>query len=282
MRTANAGLITLINGSSEFFIADLITITTVTNTVLRYTNADVSVIYSGNTFNPFVFERGSTKINIGTSVDSLDLTLHGGVANLVNGIPMPQFAQNGGFDGASVTLQRAYLSSWQASPTGALLMFAGVVSDTTPSRTEIKLTVKSDLELLNIQMPKNMYQAGCLHNVYDAGCGLVKSSWASNANINATSTTKILKCGLVQAAGYFDQGKVVFTSGKNAGVSRTVRAYTVGTLNLSLALPFTPSVGDTFTVYPGCNKTQATCTNKFNNVIHFRGYPYIPIPETAQ
>lgn len=282
MRTASAPLIALINGSNEFFIADLITITTVTNTVLRYTNADVEIVYASNTFLPFTFERGSTKLAIGTSVDSLELTIFGGVSNLVNGIPMPQFAQNGGFDGATVKLERAYLSSWQTAPVGALLMFSGDVSDTTPSRTEIMLTVKSDLELLNIQMPRNLYQAGCLHNVYNAGCGLVKAAWASNSSVNAISTTKQLNCALAQTGGYFDQGLLVFTSGANAGVSRTVRKYTTGVLNLALALPFTPAVGDTFTVYPGCDKTQSTCTAKFNNVIHFRGYPYIPVPESAQ
>jgi len=32
---------------------------------------------------------------------------------------------------------------------------------------------------------------------------------------------------------------------------------------------------------PGCDRTLATCTNVFNNTIHFGGFPYIPTPETA-
>ena len=39
--------------------------------------------------------------------------------------------------------------------------------------TEVQLTINSDLELLNVQMPRNIYQDQCLHTVYDAGCGLV-------------------------------------------------------------------------------------------------------------
>lgn len=36
------------------------------------------------------------------------------------------------------------------------------------------------------------------------------------------------------------------------------------------------SAGDAFTIYPGCDKQQSTCSAKFNNLIHFRGFPYVP------
>jgi hypothetical protein len=32
---------------------------------------------------------------------------------------------------------------------------------------------------------------------------------------------------------------------------------------------------------PGCDRTLATCTNAFNNAVHFAGFPYIPTPEIA-
>lgn len=281
MRTASPELTALINDSNEYRIADLVTITTVAGAVLRYTGADVPITFSGNTFTPFPFERGATRLTVGTQVDTLDLTLFGGVGDLIGGIPLPQFARNGGFDSATVTLRRAFLTAWDAAPTGALLMFTGNVSDALPARTSVKLTVKSDLELLNIRMPRNLYQAGCLHTVYDAGCGLSKASWAVNSSINSGSTATQFNCGLAQAAGYFDQGLIVFTSGANAGASRTVKQYTPGVILAALALQQAPSVGDTFTIYPGCDKTQATCTSKFSNVINFRGYPYVPIPETG-
>jgi uncharacterized phage protein (TIGR02218 family) len=47
-------------------------------------------------------------------------------------------------------------------------------------------------------------------------------------------------------------------------------------------LPLVPSAGDAFTAYPGCDKTQATCTTKFANLGAFRGFPFIPQPETAR
>ena len=38
----------------------------------------------------------------------------------------------------------------------------------------------------------------------------------------------------------------------------------------------TIDAGDGYSVVAGCDKTLATCKTKFNNVVNFRGYPYIP------
>ena len=46
-------------------------------------------------------------------------------------------------------------------------------------------------------------------------------------------------------------------------------------------LPFAPSAGDAFTVYAGCDHTQATCQGRFNNVAENRGFPYVPPPQMA-
>ena len=89
---------------------------------------------------------------------------------------------------------------------------------------------------------------------------------------------------LSQATGYFDLGTITFTSGVLSGLSRTVQSYIKGipgTATLLGGFPSAPATGDTFNIYPGCDKLQGTCTNKFNNLTNFRGYPYVPINETA-
>ncbi len=35
-------------------------------------------------------------------------------------------------------------------------------------------------------------------------------------------------------------------------------------------------IGDTFTVTAGCDKSLATCRDRFNNVANLRGFPFIP------
>lgn len=281
MKSASAPLIALLNGSQQFLMADLYTITLAGGSILRYTGADVAIAWGGNTFAAAPVSRGTVRETVGAEVSTLDLNLHFGLNDLVLGVPWPQFAQNGGLDGAAVLLEKAFLSDWVIAPVGALTRFTGRVSDVVPGRTGIALTVKSDLELLNVPMPRNLYQPSCMHTLYDGGCALTKAAFGVNSSTGAGSTSRQVLCGLAQAATYFDQGTITYTSGANSGISRTVRSYTPGVLNLSVPLPNTPSVGDTFTAYPGCDKTQSACTSKFNNKANFKGFPYVPVPESA-
>ena len=100
----------------------------------------------------------------------------------------------------------------------------------------------------------------------------------TNGLHNATFNTN-----LTQADGYFDQGQITFTSGANNGLSRLIKSFkhTSGAITLATPLPTAPAAADTFTALPGCDLSMATCTSKFSNLLHFRGTPFVPTPETA-
>ena len=52
------------------------------------------------------------------------------------------------------------------------------------------------------------------------------------------------------------------------------------TIVLSFPLVNAPAAGDTFTIYQGCDHTWTTCNAPFGNLANFRGYPFIPPPQT--
>lgn len=283
MKSASAALIALLD-SQQFLMADLYTFTLSDGTtILRYTNADGDLVVSGNTFTAMgpLLSRGNTTLKIGTEVDSLDVMLGTNVSVIQNGISIGHFAQQGGFDGARLKLERVFMGTWGDTSAGTLIMFVGRVSDVVVGRTVVDITVNSDLELLNIMLPRNTYQAGCIHTLFDSGCGIVKSSFAVSGNTTSNSSASQINCNLSNANGYFGLGTITYVSGQNNGTSRTIKSYSTGNLSLSLPFLFTPSTGDTFVAYPGCDKTVPTCTGTFNNVVNFRGYPFIPSPETA-
>ncbi len=58
-------------------------------------------------------------------------------------------------------------------------------------------------------------------------------------------------------------------------------SYPIAQINLWQALPYAPNPGDPFVIYPGCDKTVFSCARKFNNLINFGGFPFIPTEETA-
>lgn len=76
--------------------------------------------------------------------------------------------------------------------------------------------------------------------------------------------------------GYFDYGLITFDTGANAGLSMEVKAYTTGQIVLQLPMPHPVEVGDTYTLIAGCDKSMATCRDRFSNLVNFRGEPYLP------
>jgi uncharacterized phage protein (TIGR02218 family) len=148
------------------------------------------------------------------------------------------------------------------------------------TRFEAEVTVKSYLELLNVKVPRNAYAPGCSLNVYGPACGVSKASKTVTGTVAGSSGRAQLDSALAQADGYFDLGTLTITSGANAGLSRTVRSYAGGSFDLILAFPNDIENGATFSVFPGCDKTRATCIARFNNLGRFTGTPFIPAPET--
>lgn len=282
MKAASASTLAILAGN-QFFMADFYTITLLTGIVLRYTDADGDLAYNGNIYtstSPKIV-RDRTKLTVGIQVDTMNVTMYSGINDLIQGVPFPQFANNGGFDGARMRVDRCFMATYGDTSAGLVNIFTGTVSDVKPSRTEILLQVSSDMQLLNIPMPRNVYAPACSHNLYDSACGAIKNNFAATTICGAGTTTLTLNCALTQAAGYFDTGTITFTSGNNAGATRTVKSYAPGVFTLSLPLHFTPAIGDSFTAYAGCDKSQATCAGKFNRLISFRGFPYIPVPEAS-
>ncbi|MDN7456602.1 DUF2163 domain-containing protein [Burkholderia cenocepacia] len=82
------------------------------------------------------------------------------------------------------------------------------------------------------------------------------------------------------AVGYFAYGKVVWTSGQNKGFTSAVKVFSPGVVTLGLPTPNPIAVGDTYTIYAGCDKQMGTCRDRWNNLVHFRGEPYVPGPDT--
>jgi len=264
-------------------VADLYTFALRDGSFLRYTSLDVDVVYGGNTFSADapVIERSRVTSKVGIEVGEMTLTVSPNVEDLINGVAWIPAARGGALDGARVTVQRAFIWNPFIPPIGVLTLFSGRVSPIAGGRSSVEIRVKSDTELFDMKIPRNLVQPGCLHTLFDTGCALSKAAFASNSSADSGSTKAVINCGLPQTVGVFDLGTVVFTSGLNNGVARTVKRYTTGVFHLALPLPYTPGVGDTFTAHPGCDKQQTTCVNKFNNLVNFRGLPFVPVPETA-
>lgn len=83
---------------------------------------------------------------------------------------------------------------------------------------------------------------------------------------------------LGSGSGFFDYGVVTWLTGANEGIEMEVKSYTPGQVTLVLPMPFAISADspqDTFTITAGCDRSPTTCKNRFNNLVNFRGEPFV-------
>ncbi len=262
-------------------MADLYTFVLAGGRLYRYSGAATAVLADGNLFalGP-KFERSKVKIVTGVQVDELHIKVYPEPTDLLGSIPWLQAAWTGQFDGATMQLERAFMQPY-GTVAGTVVLFAGRVSDVDASRTGLDMKCRSHLELLNIQMPRRLWQPSCTHVFGDAMCQFDRHSLALTFQCAAGSTSTMVQ-GAPVTSTPFVQGSIIGVSGANAGETRTIAGFGSGqSVLIKLALLAAPAVGDQFALLPGCDHSLATCTNTFGNQIHFGGMPFIPAPENA-
>ncbi|MGH6967597.1 MAG: baseplate hub protein [Stellaceae bacterium] len=281
----------------QFFEADLYTFTlSPGGEVLRHCGGDQDLTANGYLYpaggqvGPY-FDRkdNKAKVTSGVGVQAAQLVVDvlPGSSTVLNA-PFLQAVEEGIFDAAEVTLEKAFMPTYGDTRRGTIVYFVGRVATIDAGRSVATFSINSHLELLNLNLPRNLYQAGCINSLGDPVCAVNLASFKTTGTVISGSTVDTVNASLTGsfAAGTFDLGKVVFTSGANDGETVKVNTCTFGTPNviaLGTELSVAPSPGDTFTIYYGCNKslTDPNGCQKFSNTARFRGFLFIPQPVTA-
>lgn len=291
---------------------DLYTITLFNGVVLRFTTADFDILYNGSLYSSggVRVDQKSNKVvahwKVGLDVDTWVVVLMPRPVDPITGVTFPdtigdmpfiQAAHSGWLSNADFQVDRCYFSpipTWPMPPTGAVALgartiFAGTVDEVDCTDLVVILNCNDYRNLLTISMPRNFYQAQCSHTLFDVGCNadgtMVRSSFAVNGSAKAGSTQgQIVSPGLAApgGSGTYALGRIIMTGGQNAGFSRTVASWDAVNFIMKLVnpFPFTIVAGDTFSASAGCDFQRTTCI-KFNNLLNFRGFPFIPNPETG-
>jgi uncharacterized phage protein (TIGR02218 family) len=129
-----------------------------------------------------------------------------------------------------------------------------------------------------------LYTATCSADLGDAHCAidLDDPTFRGSGAVTAVAgDTLVYVSGLDGFGdGWFTAGRIAFTSGPNDGLAVEVKVHRAGDDGASLALWQTMSEpvgeGDTFDVTAGCDKRFATCRDRFDNAVNFRGFPHMP------
>lgn len=125
--------------------------------------------------------------------------------------------------------------------------------------------------------------AACRATLGDARCGINLTSGGSPELFTQTGTVDafdavtivLTDAARTEATSFFQYGVLTFTSGANLGLSFEVKDSASGSITLQLPPPYAVAVGDAYTAVAGCDKKLRTCIDRFNNVVNFRGEPYL-------
>jgi len=129
-----------------------------------------------------------------------------------------------------------------------------------------------------------LYTARCNADLGDRRCriDLNNPAFRGVGVVSAVTGTSMLTASGLDgfAAGWFSAGRLSWTSGANAGLAIEIKEHRLAqghaVLSLWQAMAEPMAIGDGFVVTAGCDKTFATCRDRFGNSVNFRGFPHIP------
>lgn len=262
------------------------------------TTSQVDITFQGNVYYSSLFgawERGkiTSEVSFDLKANDMPLTVKvpGTVAYPNTSVTMMGAAQLGLFDAARVQVFTAYwppgqLPNPSVASLGVETKYVGFIKPNGKiSRSLLEFEVADGMYLLNLKLPRNLIQASCRHTLYDANCTMSPFNFDSplmTVNTGSTRQNLLTTASLGQSPPYFTQGFVSFVTGQNAGYMFSIKQQ-VSTTNILLAakMPLPLAIGDKFVAYAGCDKSEATCVAKFNNLIHIGATPFVPNPEVA-
>ena len=182
------------------------------------------------------------------------------------------------FDGARVEL---WLVDWQA-PENRLRLFTGRLGRVRRGEVHFEAELRGLAAALN-ETRGRLYGHLCDAELGDARCGvnIADPRWRGTGTVIAADGTQVRINGLSgYAEGLFVHGRLEVTSGAARGFSAAVRAHALRgaetIVGLDSPVPADLALGDAVTLTAGCDRSLATCRDRFANVVNFRGFPHMP------
>jgi uncharacterized phage protein (TIGR02218 family) len=249
---------------------------TLTNsTVYGFTDHDKDIVYSG-----VVYESATgfaaTDVASGSSLDVDNLEVAG---MLVSPAITDDDLHAGIWDGAEIKI---FQVNWSDLTMGAINLRIGHIGQVVAGRNAFRAELLGLTQAYTRSIGE-ITSAACRATLGDARCGVNLAAGGSPELFTQTGTVDafdavtlvLTDAARTEATSFFQYGVVTFTSGANIGLSFEVKESAVGTITLQLPPPYTVAAGDGYSAVAGCDKKLRTCIDRFNNVVNFRGEPYL-------
>ena len=228
-----------------------------------YTNGDVAVEFEGQTYIPATLSRGSLEYNSTLDISTMKVQF----APIAE--PVVQYIAQNPIDIIWIEISRLFRNM---DPLEKSVIFIGQIKNVAFKGVSAEAECVGFEHFLKTPVPIYRYQKTCNYKIFDARCGLAGSAYKSSVVVTLdTPKINLYAAGFaVKDTGYFIGGFVRYGNEKRSIIAHYGNKVTLAYRMLSLVS------GAIVDVYPGCDGRIETCRDKFNNIIHFFGFPFIP------
>jgi uncharacterized phage protein (TIGR02218 family) len=169
-----------------------------------------------------------------------------------------------------------YMCNWADLTQGVMQLRRGWLGEVKLIGGKYQAELRGLHDLLQRPFGK-IYSPECRYALGDTGCKINLASFTVTGSVTSTTdAAHFTDTSRSEADNSFNYGLLTWASGANAGLSMEVKSFVSKQFTLWLPMPNAVAVGNTYSVYKGCDKRFATCQSVFNNVANFGGFPYLP------
>lgn len=155
------------------------------------------------------------------------------------------------------------------------LIFSGTVMLIKENLTEVEITIGSIIYKLNVGVGE-LFSKTCRAGLGDSRCKIDLQKITLTGSISAVlDKLSFVGTHAKKENDYFSNGVVSFSSGELKGGSFRIISDKNQVISISEDPGGLIKIGDSYQIIPGCQKTVEHCSKKFNNILNFRGEPFI-------
>lgn len=266
-------------------IATCVKLTRTDGVIVGYTTHDRPLTFDGTTYDP---DNGiiPTKFEEVLGADPDDMDLVGAFED----DQMKDDVISGKYDNAELII---YKVDWMriSDPRRRIIRHKGNLGTYTRRENRFTIQYRGITDKLNRKKGRS-YDKLCPFRLFDGNCRVNRDAHSFTARVsnpqgkstflmNIDDPDGVLPERYQSLAsrgldGYFTQGTLIFTSGRNAGVKRDIKKGTQNVIELFEEAPFDVEHNDQVILRAGCRKTFETCARKFSNQERFGGFNAIP------
>jgi uncharacterized phage protein (TIGR02218 family) len=263
-------------------------------TVLGFTSFDSDLTFDGTLYEAeAAIDVTEVRSGVGTGVDNLE-----GMGALISDRITDVELLAGLYDGASVEL---FELVWSDTALGRLIYLTGSLGEfeiENPGRYKTELRSLSQhlaQQIVELASPqcrvKQLGDARCFVGGTNYSGAFTMADYRTTQTVvsvqsltEITFTQSATQRGItgvgIPPTGYYDQGRVEFLTGLNAGLEREVKSSVLsagnGVLTLQIPFPFLVAPGDSAILEAGCSRLLEVCRDRFLNVGNIRAEPHLP------